>query len=105
MTLDDLKRQSLLQTRGIANTCAESSEALHYIISCVNRFFSGDYGEAGKEDIALNNRDLREGEGYILAKYEAQNGLEDDIYIEAHFSTSVPGIDANNTMIMYCNER
>lgn len=105
MTLEDLKKQDLLQTRSIAEACKDSPETLEYIISCLARFFSGDYGEIGEEDTAYNNQDLKEGEGHILARYKARHALESDIYIEAHFSESIPGIDANNTMIMYCNER
>ena len=105
MTLEDIKKQDLLQTRSIAEACKGSQETHAYIIECLNRFFSGDYGEIGEEDTAYNNEDLRGGEGHILARYKARFALESDIYIEAHFSESIPGIDANNTMIMYCNER
>ena len=106
MTLKDIReRQELLQTRTIAEVCKRSPETLNYIIECLNRFFRGDYGEICQEDTDLNNQDLEEGEGHILARYKAKAALESDIYIEAHFSEEIPGIDANNTMIMYCNER
>lgn len=105
MTLEDIKKQDLLQTRSIAEACKESPETHAYIVECLNRFFNGDYGEIDEEDTAYNNQDLEEGEGHILARYKARHALESDIYIEAHFSKSIPGIDANNTMIMYCNER
>lgn len=104
MTLEDIKKQDLLQTRSIAEACKDS-DTFFYIMECLDRFFVGDYGEICEEDTAYNNQDLKEGEGHILARYPARHNLESDIYIEAHFSVSVPGIDANNTMIMYCNER
>ena len=105
MTLEDVKQQPLLQTRSIANACEGSPETHAYIIQCLNRFFSGDYGEIDREDTEYNNADLAQGEGHILARYKAKGELDGDIYIEAHFSESIPGIDANNTMIMYCHER
>lgn len=76
MTLEDLKKQDLLQTRSIAEACKDSPETLEYIISCLARFFSGDYGEIGEEDTAYNNQDLQEGEGHILARYKARHALE-----------------------------
>ena len=105
MTLEDIKKQDLLQTRSIAEACKDSPETLGYIVECMGRFFSGDYGEICQEDTDYNNADLREGEGHILARYKAAFALDSDICIEAHFSQSIPGIDANNTMIIYCNER
>ena len=104
MTLEDLRRLPLLQTRAIAASCRDP-EAFAYILDCVNRFYRGDYGKVAQEDSDANNRDLRAGEGHILARYEGRYSLDGDIYIESHFSESVPGIDANNTLIMYCNER
>ena len=105
MKLDDLRLLPLLQTRGIAATCSKSPETFAYIIDCINRFYAGDYGEVGQEDTDANNADLRAGEGHVLARYKEMYTLDSDIYIESHFSESVPGIDANNTMIMYCYER
>ena len=105
MTLEDLKRIPLMQTRSIAASSKGSPETHAYIIDCVKRFYSGDYGEVGQEDTDANNSDLETGEGHILARYKGMYTLDSDIYIESHFSESVPGIDANNTLIMYCNER
>ena len=45
MTLEDIKKQRLLQTRSIAKACEDSPETLEYIFSCLDLFFSGDYGE------------------------------------------------------------
>lgn len=106
MTLDELKASNpIYQTRTIAEVCKRSPKTHAYIVECLQRFYSGDYGEICKQDTEYNNADLLEGEGHILARYKALNDLESDIYIEAHFSQSMEGIDANNTMIMYCNER
>ncbi len=93
---------------GITRTVAEAIEdgQTHaYVISCYKRFMRGDYGEIGQEDTEANNADLAAGEGHVLARYKAQEKLTNDIYIEAHFSQEVPGIDANNLMIMYTWER
>ena len=105
MTLANIQQQPLLQTRTIAEAYKDSPETHAYIMQCLTRFFSWDYGEVGQEDTAYNNADLEAGEGHILARYKASGNLAEDIYIEAHFSESIPGIDANNTMIMYCYER
>ena len=105
MTLDSLRQLPLLQTRSIAASCEGSPETFAYIIDCVKRFYRGDYGKVGQEDTDANNDDLRAGEGHILARYEGRYNLDSDIYIESHFSESAPGIDANNTLIMYCNEK
>lgn len=105
MTLKDLVQLPLLQMRSIAASCEGSPETFAYILDCVNRFYRGDQGEVGQEDTDANNDDLRAGEGHILARYEGRYNLDSDIYIEAHFSESVPGIDSNNILIMYCNER
>lgn len=104
MTLEDLRRLPLLQTRAIAASC-EDTRTFAYVLDCVNRFYRGDYGKVAQEDSDANNRDLRAGEGHILARYEGRYNLDSDIYIESHFSESAPGIDANNTLIMYCNEK
>lgn len=104
MTLENLRRLPLLQMRSIAASCKDP-ETFAYVLDCVNRFYRGDYGKVAQEDSDANNRDLRAGEGHVLARYEGRYELDRDIYIEAHFSESVPGIDANNTLLMYCNER
>lgn len=105
MKLEDLQKIDLFQTRTIAEACQRKPEIHAYIMQCLARFFRGDYGAIGPEDTAYNNADLEAGEGHVLARYKARPGMEEDIYIEAHFSEEVPGIDANNIMIMYCSER
>ena len=105
MTLEDIKQLPILQTRGIAEAVNKEPKTHAYIVECLNRFYSGDYGEIGQEDTDANNLDLQEGEGHILARYKERLALEGDIYIEAHFSESMPGIDGNNIMIMHCIER
>lgn len=105
MKLDDLRELPLLQTRSIANAYAGDPETFRYIAECLGRFYKGDYGEAPEEDTEANNLDLAGGEGHVLARYEGKYMLDSDIYIEAYFSDSTPGIDANHVMIMYCSER
>ena len=104
MTLKDIRKLPIFQTTSIAYACMDL-ETNSYVMDCLRRFFIGDYGEISANDKKYNNQDLRNGEGHILAYYRAKYALENDFYIEAHFSASVPWLDANNTMIMYCNER
>ena len=105
MTLQDIEKNDLLQTRSIAEDTKNSIETKQYIYNCIKRFFSGDYGEIPEEDIIYNNADLENGEGHILARYKARYNLKNDIYIESYFSNEMPGIETNHTMIMYCEER
>ena len=104
MTLNDLREIPLLQTRSIADAC-EDPKTKAYVVECLQRYFSGDYGEICEEDTQYNNEDLEGGEGHVLARYKAMYKLDRDFYIESHFSQEIAGLDANNTMIMYCNER
>lgn len=106
MNLEDLKQIPLLQTATIAHVIEQDPEALQYIISCVNRFYAGDYGTMCEEDTEANNADLRAGYGHILARYEQKHSLTDDIYIEAHFDKdNLNDIDYTNVLIMYPDER
>lgn len=106
MTFEDIKKIPLYQTSSIADASKRDPRTHNYIVECLNRFYSGDYGEVPEEDFEYNNQDLKEGEGHLLARYKAKFALDSDIYIETHFSESMPdNLDANNTMIMYCNER
>lgn len=105
MTLQDVQKQDLLQTRAIADACADSPATLQYVITCLHRFFAGDYGAIRDEDTKRNNAELAAGYGHILARYKARYNLEDDIYIEAMFDKDTPGIDSNYTMVMFCGER
>lgn len=107
MTLDDLKKIKVFQTRTIAEACKRDIQTLAYVSDCLNRFYKGDYGEICAEDTEANNTELDEGFGHVLARYKARHALESDIYIETHFSADmdISELDYNNTMIMYCNER
>ena len=106
MTLDDLKKIQVFQTRTIAEACKDA-HTLQYVVSCLQRFYKGDYGEICAEDAGYNNEELADGYGHVLARYKPAGTLTDDIYIEAHFSVDVDisDVDYNNTMIMYCDER
>ena len=95
----------MLQTATIAEVCKDP-ETLNYILDCLGRFYSGDYGEICEEDTDANNFDLKEGYGHILARYKQAAMLSGDIYIEAHFDkTMLSDINYTNTMIMYPDER
>lgn len=104
MTLSDIQQIKVLQTRAIAAACTDE-KTLFYVIDCLNRFYSGDYGEICAQDVECNNQDLAAGAGHILARYKPMYELASSIYIECHFDEAIQGIDYNNTMIMYCNER
>ena len=105
MTLADIKKLPLHITATVnAETTDEKTH--FYIVDCLlNRFYNGDYGEVDQEDTDANNRELAEGEGKLLARYKAKYKLEEDIYICARFSKSMPeSLDANHVLIMYCSE-
>lgn len=104
MTLDDVKKITVLQTRTIAAACKDP-DTHNYVVECLKRFYSGDYGEICSQDTAYNNQDLESGAGHILARYKPAHRLDGDIYIECHFDENESGVDWNNTMIMYCSER
>lgn len=61
MTLEDLRKLPLLQSATIAHICEKDEQTTIYILECLNRFYSGDYGEICEEDTAANNSDLKEG--------------------------------------------
>ena len=105
MTLNDIKQLPTLQTRSIAEAARDPATAL-YLITCLNKFYAGDYGLVPAEDTAANNADLEAGEGHILAKYPQAEKLTGSIYIEAHFyEPKLNDIDYSNTLIMYPEER
>ena len=106
MTLEDLKKIKVLQTRTIAEACKDA-HTHGYVVQCLQRFYLGDYGEICAEDTEANNTELEEGCGHVLARYKARYNLDSDIYIEAHFSEGVDldEYDYNQIMIMYPDER
>lgn len=105
MTHEDLKRITALQTASIAEACKDET-TLIYVLSCLQRFYSGDWGEVCEEDKILNDQELKDGRGHVLARYGKLAKLSEDIYIEAminadHFEDT----NYNYTMIMYRGER
>lgn len=106
MTLEDIKRLPVMQTRGAAADSSHDDGQTHnYIVDCLMRLYAGDYGKIPQEDTDANNAELADGEGRIVARYEQAHGLTEDIYIIATFSASMPDvIDANHIMIMLCGE-
>ena len=105
MKLSDMMRKNPLLVMGRLKTMVEKdSGAQIYIFSCVDRFYSGDYGEVPPEDTAANNAELEAGEGRIVARYKAAQGLEEDVYIIAYFSDSNREEDYNYTSIFYVSD-
>lgn len=106
MTLEDIKKLPVLQTRGIAAAeAADRGQTHNYIVYCLNRLYIGDYGKIPAEDTEANNAELAEGCGRIVARYEKRQALTEDIYIIAAFDEEIPdSIDANHVMIMLCSE-
>ena len=104
MRASDLQRNALVTTAAVAEA-AKDPATLDYIQTCLSLFFSGMYGKMGPEDTELNEEELRAGEGRIMARYEAQDKLREDVYIIAYFSESNPGnVDYNNTTVLYVSE-
>lgn len=103
MTLEEIKRNGLFQTAGIAEA-AKDQRTMWYIMDYLQSYFTGNYGEIPPEDTDANNAELAAGEGRILARYKQAYTLTDDIYIQSYFSQSTPGPECNNTLIMYRNE-
>ena len=105
MTLEQIRQRKVYQTRGIAEALKDKPAAYRYVLQCLQRLYSGDYGAIPAEDTDANNSELAAGEGRIVARYKAAEGLQEDIYIIAAFSESMAdSLDANNTMIMFVSE-
>jgi len=105
MVLEDLKKLPLLQTRGVEED-VKDAKTHAYILTCLSRFFSGDYGEICEEDTQANNSDLEAGDGHILARYKGEANLKGDIYIEAVFYfEKLEDINYSYVIIMYPEER
>lgn len=105
MTLEQIRERQVFQTRGIAADIKDNPAAYRYVLECLQRLYKGDYGTVPAEDTDANNSELAAGEGRIVARYKAAEGLQEDIYIIAAFSESMAdNLDANNTMIMYVSE-
>lgn len=105
MKLEQIRQREVYQTRGIAADIKDNPAAYRYVLQCLQRLYSGDYGTIPAEDTDANNSELAAGEGRIVARYKAAEGLQEDIYIIAAFSESMAdSLDANNTMIMYVSE-
>lgn len=103
MTLNDIQRLPVHQTAAVG-FAGEDPETHNYIVDCLLDLFGGNYGMISADDTESNNADMAAGEGHILARYEQKHKLTNDIYINAVFSASTPGLDSNNIMIMYVDE-
>ena len=106
MTLQDIKKIKTFLTRGIGADFEENLENRLYISDCVNRMYNGDYGTMPAEDIEQNNRELEDGIGRIVCRYEKKGTLTNDFYIIASFNENMPleELDYNNIMVMYVDE-
>ena len=106
MTLEELKKNYCGMTRGIAAAIEkDEGRTRAYVMKCLQRVFRGDFGELDAEYVQANLDELAAGEGRLLCRYKAAESLEEDIYIIAAFSKSMPdSLDANNTMILYRSE-
>ena len=105
MTLNDIKKINVYQTRTIASAC-QDEKTLAYVLNCLQKFYAGDYGEVDQEDTDANNADLESGYGHILARYNGAFNLNGSFYIEAHFDKDhLQDVDFTQIMIMYPEER
>lgn len=104
MTLQEIRNNPITTTVGVAAAMVDAP-AKAYILHSLDRFFAGDYGETPAEDIDANNKALHAGTGRIVARYQAAEGLRQDIFIIAYFSDQEPGNnDYNYTTVMYTSE-
>lgn len=103
MTLDDISTNNIILT-GPIMAATKDQEQQDYIYYCLERFFSGDYGEIPADDIVANNKELETGAGRLIAKYPPASGMKEDFYIMAHFNEDQPGNESNYTSIFYCSE-
>ena len=58
MTLDNIKKLPVYQTRSIA-TAAEDPDTMKYIFNCLAKLDAGNYGEIPAEDTDANNKELK----------------------------------------------
>lgn len=104
MRAEELQKNHIVATAAVAAAMSDPGTA-DYVKMCLEKLFSGLYGQISEGDDAANAAELRSGEGRIIAKYEAQEKLTQDILIVAYFSQSNQGNpDYNNTTVMYCSE-
>lgn len=106
MTLENIKNLKVLMTRAIGVAVEENADTTPYLMSCLKRVYSGDYGELKEEDIDANNTELKNGVGRLVCRYKKAHGLNNDIYIIAIFNSDIDinNLDYNHIMIMYVNE-
>lgn len=104
MKASDLMKNPTVQTAAVA-AATKDPATMAYIQMCLDMFFSGMYGQISPADGLANDEELKSGEGRVLARYEAREKLDQDIFIIAYFSESNQGDhDYNNTTVMYCSE-
>lgn len=101
MKLNEIMKNNIFLVGPIRNASRKNQD---YIMRCLDRFFTGDYGEIPPEDVTANNSDLEAGAGRIIARYKPAEGMAEDFYIMAYFDQDQPGIDYNYTSIFYCSD-
>lgn len=105
MTLEEIAKLPVMQTKAIAEAVSNNQKAGGYIVNCLLRFMAGDFGTVPAEDAAANLAELESGEGHLLGRYKKAEGLDDDIYINAYFSEELrDDIDANHIMLLFAEE-
>lgn len=106
MKLYEIGERNKANVAGALRVPFTENEACHwYIIECLVRFYGHDYGEIPPEDVEANEAELKTGEGRIVARYKAANGLTEDIFIIAYFSDSHAGeVDYNYTTVLYVSD-
>lgn len=103
MTLEDVRGLSLFQTRAVSEAVKDEQTGL-YVVECLNRFFTGDYGEIPQEDTDANNADLKAGSGRIVAHYKKAQQLRDDLCIICEFNGDPDDLQSNYTTVLYRSE-
>lgn len=104
MKSDYLKELIVFYTEAIGQA-DDDPETHEYILSCLDRFYAGDYGEILADDAEANKAKLCDDRGRILARYKAAGKLANDIYIIARFCLADPkDLDNNQIMIFYYDE-
>lgn len=64
----------LVSTKAVNDFAAENKEFREFILRCVFRYLSNDWGDLHKEDKKANDDALKDGDSRILASYNFPKG-------------------------------